>query len=955
VRYSSAALFLAVSVALGTWFGRNKVQSGESDWWEISTDHFAIYYTQGSETAAETLAVIADQELRDLASQFDYYPDKPIPMILYTSPGAFRQTEITTGDIGEAVGGFTEFFKGRVVIPFTGYWAEFRHVVLHELSHAYVFDMLYRRSIYDIVSSNAPLWTMEGLAEYTSIGWDEASENEFRDMVIAQQITSVQDLSRRNDYLVYRQGQAIYHFMAERYGEDTVRRFVTNLRTSRGIENVIERTLDMNIAQFNEKFQDWAHETYWSELADREGPEDVGNPIFEDDDRVFMLGTVISSDGSLIAGLEPYHAHYSIAVRSSFDGHVVARPVVAGGLSEIGLSPAYRICDFSPGAESLVVAFHGVTTDGLFICTDDGRSELPVRMQLIRDPVWSPDGRYIAFAGMEDGSLDLYLWDIRDRRLEQLTDTPDGVRDLNWSETGLLGVVENDGGTSYSITSFGIDGSREVLRREPSEIRYPLGTAGGIIYRSNIDSTPDLYLLEGDGTVNRLTHLYRTVEYPAWAESSDVLIFEAMDWGGAGIFLSYDMLERRAAGSGTLPGTGSARGPRGRQAGVPGRDNVVPEETALADVIGPDLRIAPYTPELTIDLVSAVAGYDSYQGLAGYTQFVFSDILAHHRIFVLADVNGDISDADAGLYYYYLPKRTDLAAFVFRNSNRYRFIFQDGHTEVVRDVEIGAGAGIQYPVTPSLRFDCELDYRNLSRRGIWQSTLELDEDIFSVAGHVVYDNALWGSVGPRVGNRMSIGFEVAPRIGSSASYTTITADLRQYLWVSPEVTLALRLAGGTSFGENAQQFFLGGTVPHRRSYGEVEGPENILGFYTSYADMLRGYEFADLKGRRYGLATLELRIPVVQTLTLRAPIPMTIQNGRGALFVDTGTAFDDLSSWRGSTTSSGFRLEDLKMGLGVGFRVNLGLFLLMTDTAWRTDLRGISQRPIHYFTLGAEF
>ena len=82
---------------------------------------------------------------------------------------------------------------------------------------------------------------------------------------------------------------------------------------------------------------------------------------------------------------------------------------------------------------------------------------------------------------------------------------------------------------------------------------------------------------------------------------------------------------------------------------------------------------------------------------------------------------------------------------------------------------------------------------------------------------------------------------------------------------------------------------------------------------------------------------------------------MTIYNGRGSIFIDAGTAFDDLSSWRGATTSSGYRLEDLKMGIGIGFRVNLGLFLLMTDTAWRTDIGGISRKPVHYFTLGAEF
>ena len=43
----------------------------------------------------------------------------------------------------EGIGGVTELFKNRVVIPFEGDYQQFRHVIHHELVHADINDMVY--------------------------------------------------------------------------------------------------------------------------------------------------------------------------------------------------------------------------------------------------------------------------------------------------------------------------------------------------------------------------------------------------------------------------------------------------------------------------------------------------------------------------------------------------------------------------------------------------------------------------------------------------------------------------------------------------------------------------------------------------------------------------------------------------------------------------------------------
>ena len=94
-----------------------------------------------------------------------------IPIILYASHPHFAQTNVTPELIDAGTGGFTELLRNRVVLPFTGSYEDLRHVVVHELVHAYMFDLMYGGNATALLARQSffqvPLWFAEGLAEYT--------------------------------------------------------------------------------------------------------------------------------------------------------------------------------------------------------------------------------------------------------------------------------------------------------------------------------------------------------------------------------------------------------------------------------------------------------------------------------------------------------------------------------------------------------------------------------------------------------------------------------------------------------------------------------------------------------------------------------------------------------------------------------------------------------------------
>jgi len=119
---------------------------------------------------------------------------------------------------------------------------------------------------------------------------------------------------------------------------------------------------------------------------------------------------------------------------------------------------------------------------------------------------------------------------------------------------------------------------------------------------------------------------------------------------------------------------------------------------------------------------------------------------------------------------------------------------------------------------------------------------------------------------------------------------------------------------------------------------------------------LRGADYYEMVGSRAVLFNCELRLPFIQYFVMRLPLPMALQNIRGVLFWDAGSAWSENESLKilARNSHDNWYLRDVTTGFGYGVRVNLGFFMLRMDAAWRTDLTGVS-KPRYYFSMGTDF
>ncbi|MEK6649574.1 MAG: biopolymer transporter Tol, partial [Bacteroidota bacterium] len=158
------AAVLGLVIALGAGaaaqyssYGKNKVQYKDFEWEYIQSDHFDVYFAQDGYELAQFAAEAAEDAYRSIRTLMRYEIKDRIALILYNSHNEFQQTNVIGEYLEEGVGGVTELFKNRVVVPFEGGYQQFRHVIHHELVHAVINDMFYGGSIQALLSSRAPV------------------------------------------------------------------------------------------------------------------------------------------------------------------------------------------------------------------------------------------------------------------------------------------------------------------------------------------------------------------------------------------------------------------------------------------------------------------------------------------------------------------------------------------------------------------------------------------------------------------------------------------------------------------------------------------------------------------------------------------------------------------------------------------------------------------------------
>ena len=910
--------------------------------WKIyKTAHFDICFRPGMEEMALKSASLAEDGYLRISTYLGYQSTAVRAIMVYPS-GAELERDIAGMKLSPPGIDTGPFHPGRPMrVAFDGNLIDFRRRMTHALVHAIQRDILFHDPFSIGVTllgpGRIPLWIWEGMADYIAGGFDAGSDSAMRYRIANGRYLPIGRLDTADPSTIGDEALALFSYLERRHGKNILAGIFRDLRDGTGVEGALQAATGMTIRQLDEDLLKFHKARYAGtrEPAGRElraargsrGTQCVNPAISPGGKKIAYIKIGVIDAWIVISDIGPGEAKkkYFTLPRSYDPEQSNGTRGLDNTISWSGDNGSVAFACRYRGSEAirLMDAASGTLIDTI---------RLP--FQSIRHPYLSLDGRYVAFSAVAGGSCDIYVYDIRLKKIIRITD--DDFIELNpvMSPDGRFVVYSsnrNDAGDwlhgTFRIYRHEVaTGAHAVLVGGPgSSISADLLRDGNkLLFLSDRSGAWSAWVYDiQTGATSLAADLPADAGSPRWIPDGSGVVYASLHEYGYAI-------------SALTIGTAVSRDERYRRSET--RQAPYPRSR-------PDLAAGSfdeYEPAFFIDRFSVGADGALRNGLTGHAGIRLTDMTGSHSITASSSYSKDSGRSDInGLIQYALAGERFFFGFGWiRLATPYLNFHPDDDGMLLFPVAMGNRGMDRYGGYVFIGYRLDRIFQaalttSVTRYAKRHARGELKGDVNTVLQTVSvllrYDGLIRGPMTPLRGfsGNLQLGqtFDLS---GRRFLFTTLGIDLQGYLPVARRLVIALRGTAAAALGKTGGEF------------------NYYLGGYST----LRGYDLLELHGKNLAYATVEFRFTMAEALKFGLPSEHGLGSLGAVLFIDAGSAWTGASPFFSPAPG---KSGGVAMDFGFGLRCAVYPFLILKlDVVWPFTVKYVKKSEV-LFSVSCEY
>ncbi len=897
------------------YFGRNKVMYDDFNFKVLETKHFKILYYPEEKDAVTYAAEMAERWYERHSEILGDTLDGQQLIILYDGFPQFTETNVTQEMIGQGTGGFTEPIERRIVLPFAGPLSETDHVIGHELVHAFQFDITSKHHLSKEgmpAAAQMPLWFVEGMAEYLSIGPKDPNTAMWMREASLKKLPDISDLENPK-YFPYRFGQSLLAFIGGKYGNDKIGELLRTWAFLGNEKTSIQKVFGISPDSLSNLWHAAIHTEYDSLSRITLRPGNYGNVLVSPKNGGDMnISPVLSPDGKHLI-------FFSSKDLFSIDLFLADAKTgkIERNIYKTEMNTHLQNLEFISSAG----AWDPQGKRFVFAAVEDGRPVLTIldvddasvkevirfpKLAEIFNPSWSPDGRYLVFSALANGFSNLFVYDLQTQSSRQLTDDAYAELQPEWSPDGKEIIYSTDrfttrlsnldyGNYQLAVINFETGKIEKLPGFADAKNINPQWSADGksIYFVSDHNGIDNLFRLDlSNNKTYQITNLFGGV-------SGITALSPALSVAENANGLVYSVFQDDKYEIYSIDSTQILNGKNVQPEFASGNPAILPpvpqvENSFVSNLNNPYLglpsdtanyKTKDYSPSLRLIGVgqpSLAAGVDEFGTyLGGGVALFWSDLLGNYNLATALQISsGNGFTNISGLVGYMNTAHRLNWGGAIQQIPYYLMGYAAGYDSIngqlayvqqqylYKETDREVTGILAYPFNDVFRLEFSLGYSNISFSN--QVTTQAisaydgsvlvnrtdnlpvppDLNLATISTALVFDNSFYGATAPLIGSRYRL--EVSPIIGN-LNWINVLADYRQYFMPISPVTIALRLL-------------------HYGRYGKSADDNRLTPEFLGYPGLVRGYDFNTynsgdpydyLLGSKMAIGNAEIRFPLL--------------------------------------------------------------------------------------------